>query len=203
MTHHDHGTTIDVREIQGVRVGVGTDPDELFLDLPITRPIYIRVSEGDRIQEGDVRARGSFELSEGGDELASTTLRTWEVLEIGPETVVLRDLASDGREERDREELEYDLATGVLSTNLTEFERVSVVRTGPWDEEDNTPPHVTVTAYGNDGRKFSRVYHLGEGTTLEYWRQDRAITEFSDALRDRFERRVAGALEDDGYSVAE
>lgn len=60
-----------------------------------------------------------------------------------------------------------------------------------------------MTAYGNDGRKFSRVYHLGEGTILEYWRQDRAITEFSDALRDRFERRVAGALKDDGYSVAE
>lgn len=203
MAHDDQGTTIEIREIQGTQVGVGTDPDELFLDLPINRPIYVRVSEGDHVQEGDVRARGSFELAEGGDELASTTLRTWEVVEIGPGTVVLRDLETDGREERDREELEYDLATGVVSTNLTEFERVTVVRTGPWDDDSDAPPHVTVTAYGNDGRKFSRVYHLGEGTSLEYWRQDRAITEFSDALRDRFERRVAEALSDDGYSVVE
>lgn len=208
MTHHDHGTTIEIREIQGARVGVGTAPDELFLDLPITRPIYVRVGEGDRLQEGDVRARGSFELAEGGDELASTTLRTWEVIEIGPETVTVRDLATDGREQWDREKLEHDLSTGVLSTNLTEFERVSVVRTGSWDddgddEDDGEPASVTVTAYGNDGRKFTRAYRLRDDGSLEYRRQDHSIAEFDDTLRDRFERRVGEALVDDGYSVAE
>lgn len=202
MTHHDHGTTIEIREIQGARVGVGTAPDEIFLDLPITRPIYVRVGEGDHLQEGDVRARGSFELAEGGSELASTTLRTWEVIEIDPETVTVRDLATDGREQWDREKLEHDLSTGVLSTNLTEFERVSVVETGPW-EDDEEPAHVTVTAYGNDGRKFTRVYRLRDEGSLEYRRQDRSITEFGDALRDRFERRIGEALVDDGYSVAE
>lgn len=65
MTHHDHGTTIEIREIQGARAGVGTAPDELFFDLPITRPIYVRVGEGDHLQEGDVRARDSFDLAEG------------------------------------------------------------------------------------------------------------------------------------------
>jgi hypothetical protein len=205
MTHDDTHTSVVIRDVQGVEVGVGTAADELFLDLPITRPTYIRVREGDHVQEGDVRARGSFELAEGGDELASTTLRTWEVLEIRPDSVVLRDLASDGREERDREELEGDLATGVVSTNLTDFERVSVTQTGPWDdgEEHDTPPHVTVTAYGNDGRKFTRAYRLEDGTILEYWHQDRSISEFSDALRDRFERRVGEALSDDGYTVPE
>ncbi|KYH25180.1 hypothetical protein HAPAU_27640 [Halalkalicoccus paucihalophilus] len=204
MTHNEEGTTIVTREIGGATVGIGTDEGEIFIDLPINRPIYIRVREGDHVQEGDVRARGTFELGSGGSELASTTLQTWVVEAITPETVTVRDLATDEPEGWDREECEENLATGVVSTNLTDFERVSVVQTGPWDDEaDRSDPHVTATAYGDDGRKFSRTYRFIDTETdaLEYWHQDRSIETFDENLAAHFERRIEEALTDDGYAV--
>lgn len=203
MTRETERTTIVTREIGGMTAGVGTDGHEIFIDLPINRPIYIRVREGDHVQEGDVRARGTFELGSGGSELASTTLQTWVVESISPETVTVRDLATDEPERWDREECEENLATGVVSTNLTDFERVSVVQSGPWDDDGDGDPHVTVTAYGNDGRKFSRTYRFvdTEIDALEYWHQDRSIETFDENLAAHFERRIEQALAEDGYSV--
>lgn len=203
MAHETEGRTVVTREIGGVTAGIGTDDEEIFIDLPITRPIYIRVREGDHIQEGDVRARGTFELGTGGSELASTTLQTWVVEGITPETVTVRDVATDEPEEWDRTDCEENLATGVVSTNLTDFERVSVVQTGPWDDGvDRGEPHVTATAYGNDGRKFSRTYRLVDAAgALEHWHQDRAIETFDENLTLEFERRLETTLEADGYTV--
>ncbi len=209
MAHENPKTTIVTREIQGKTAGIGLDEHEIFIDLPITRPIYIRVGEGDHVQEGDVRARGTFEVGTGGSELASTTLQTWVVEEITAETVTVCDLATDEPAHWDRKECEENLATGVVSTNLTDFERVSVVRTGSWDDADENEgdrgdPHVTVTAYGNDGRKFSRTYRLAAETeTLERWHQDRSIETFDENLAARFERRIEAALGADGYTVRE
>ncbi|MEM4782651.1 MAG: hypothetical protein QXG03_13960 [Halalkalicoccus sp.] len=204
MAHENRETTVVTREIQGVTAGIGTDEREIFIDLPINRPIYIRVREGDHVQEGDVRARGTFELGAGGSKLASTTLQTWVVEEITPETVTVRDITTDEPEQWDRADCEESLATGVVSTNLTDFERVSVVRTEPHDTEElaDRTPHVTVTAYGNDGRKFTRTYRLDPETdSLEHWHQDRSIETFDDTLASAFERRVEETLEEDGYAI--
>jgi hypothetical protein len=204
MAHETDGTTVVTREIGGVTAGIGTDDEVIFIDLPITRPIYIRAREGDHIQEGDVRARGTFELGAGGSELASTTLQTWVVEGITPETVTVRDVATDEPEKWDRVDCEENLATGVVSTNLTAFERVSIVRTGPWDDGvDRGEPHVTATAYGNDGRKFSRTYRLLDPDTdrIEQWHQDRSVETFDENLALEFERRLEDALETDGYTV--
>lgn len=203
MTHEERETTIVTREIQGVMAGIGLDEHEIFIDLPINRPIYIRVREGDHIQEGDVRARGTFELGTGGSELASTTLQTWVVEEIASDVVTVRDLTTDEPEQWDRMECEENLATGVVSTNLTEFERITVIQTGPWDEEGSDTPHLTVAAYGNDGRKFSRTYRLldADSGEIEQWYQDRSIETFDDNLAIEFERAIETALTEDGYSV--
>lgn len=203
MAHEIEGRTVVTREIGGVTAGIGTDEGEIFIDLPINRPIYIRVEEGDHIQEGDVRARGTFELGAGGSELASTTLQTWVVEGITPETVTVRDVATDEPEEWNRTDCEENLATGVVSTNLTDFERVSIVQTGPWDDDvDRGEPHVTATAYGNDGRKFSRAYRLVDAGSIEHWYQDRAIETFDENLTLEFERRLEAALAEDGYTIA-
>lgn len=203
MAHEERETTTVTREIQGTVAGIGLDENEIFIDLPINRPVYIRVREDDHIQEGDVRARGTFELGDGGSELASTTLQTWAVEEITSEAVTVRDLTTDEPEQWNRTDCEENLATGVVSTNLTEFERVSIVRTGPREGEDGGTPHVTVTAYGNDGRKFSRTYRLldADAGTIEHWHQDRSIETFDDNLAIEFERRVEAALTEDGYAV--
>ncbi|UTF53597.1 hypothetical protein [Natronosalvus rutilus] len=190
------------RTIEGVEALVSTESGEVFIDVPAANPRYIRVEEGDVIQEGDARSRTE-------EELASDSLRKWTVDTIGPETVIGTDRETDERREWDRESLEQKLAIGSLSTNLTDFERVNVGGSRPADRDDRRSDEqlVTVTAYGNDGRKFTQSYrHIdvdegGDERRLELAKSEKRIEGFEDDLRKEFNEAVELALRNEGYAV--
>ena len=186
------------RTIEGVEALVGTESGEIFVDVPVDTPQYVRVREGDLVQEGDIR-------SETAGDLESASLEKWTVESIGADTVVGTDRKTGDRHEWTREELERKLASGALSTNLTGFERANVVGSEhdtPTDKSgDNS---ITVAVYGDDGRKFTRTYRPdkeGDGRNLELVDPDERVDEFDPELRAEFDRTVAGALEDEGYAV--
>ncbi|MFC7240184.1 hypothetical protein ACFQS4_18660 [Saliphagus sp. GCM10025317] len=190
------------RTIEGVEALVSTESGEVFIDVPAANPRYIRVEEGDVIQEGDARSRTE-------EELASDSLRKWTVDTIGPETVIGTDRETDERREWDRESLEQKLAIGSLSTNLTDFERVNVgePRTADRDGGRSDEQLVTVTTYGNDSRKFTQSYRLvdvdegGDERRLELAKSDKRIEGFEDDLRKEFNEAVELALRNEGYAV--
>lgn len=186
------------RTIGGTEVLVSTEPDEIFLDVPATGQDYIRVVEGELVQEGDVRARNERDLT-------SQTLRAWEINEITTETVHGTDVDTGNSKEWDREELEQKLADGTLSTDLTDFERADV----PQRENDETEPDssiVTVTVYGNNGQRFQQSFHpAADGGSsdrqLEVSQMDPKIEEFDDELQAMFTRTVEIALRSEGYAI--
>ncbi|WP_247000046.1 hypothetical protein [Halosolutus gelatinilyticus] len=190
---HNSERQLEPRTIEGVEALVSTDSGEIVLDVPAANPRYIRIEEGDTVQEGDIRARTA-------EELASGSLRKWTIETIGPTTVIGTERETGERREWDRESLERKLATGGLSTNLTDFERVNV--SGQSDVDD-----VTVTAYGNDSRKFTQTYRPvdsdGDGTErrLELTEPDERVETFDPDLRGRFDRAVELALRNDGYAI--
>lgn len=69
------------RTFEGVETMVSTEPREIFIDVPEANARYIRVDEGDTVQEGDIRSRDE-------EELESASLRKWRIETIGPKTVV-------------------------------------------------------------------------------------------------------------------
>ncbi|MFC6726077.1 hypothetical protein ACFQE1_17245, partial [Halobium palmae] len=126
-------TTLETRHFQGVRAGVGLTPDEIFVDFPLPSPRYFRIRTGDHLVEGDVRRLTAAELE-------SPRLRNWEIVGITPDRVVGLDRSDDGGGERtewERSWVEEQLVRGGLSTDLTEFERVTVLRRG--DRDDAAP----------------------------------------------------------------
>jgi len=150
----------------------------------------------------------------------ATPLATWEVTSITPERVVGTDLESGAEREWDREALERGLLIGEYSTNLTDFEEISVVQIGRWGDDDGGDegdgeagsgyrydgrPYVTVVAYGDNGRKYARRYRFVDdgGGTLELWTQDPAVERFPDEVAARLDERVRAELEADGYEVRE
>lgn len=96
--------------------------------------------------------------------------------------------------------------TGGLSTNLTDFERVSVTETnGRSDPEGGGPDDATVTAvvYGNDGQKFTLTYRLADGDgdrQLEPSSADKQVETFDDELKERFARAVELGLRSEEYA---
>ena len=183
--------------IDGVEAVINLDPGELFLDLPAHTPRYIRVREGDRIQEGDVRTQTSQTMD-------SQTLSKWRIEEIGTDTVTGVDVETDESTEWDREWLIQHLGSGGFSVELTDFDRVSVSETPGLGESrtddrvDEPSPHVIVTAYGNDGRHFTQLYSAtepGDWESLTLAKQDRAVQSFSDELRETFDAAVTEAIE--------
>lgn len=191
---NDNNRTLVSRTIEGVETLVSTEPGEIFVDVPAANARYVRVEEGDTIQEGDIRSRSA-------DELASESLRKWRVESIGPETIIGTDRETDERREWDREELERKLAIGSLSTNLSGFERAT---SGTADASNGEP--VTVTVYGNDSRKFTQTYRPVDDTDrderrLELATADERVEAFDDDLRERFDSTVALALRNEGYAV--
>ncbi len=200
FTMNDEYTrTLVPRTIEGTEALVSTDPGEIFLDMPATSPRYIRVREGEIVQEGDVRSRDERELE-------SASLRKWKIEEIGSKTVVGSNTETGARREWDRESLEQRLGIGSFSTDLTNFERVSVTEAGT-EENDDRPPVVTVIVYGNNGKKFIQRYRLledGDDTDerrLDLYEPDRKTEAFDDELRERFVRSVELALRGEGYAV--
>ncbi|QIO25107.1 hypothetical protein [Haloarcula sp. JP-L23] len=201
-------TTSTTKRFKGFDAIFGTDPDEIYIELRLGRPAYIRLHEGKYLQEGDVYHREQLGM-------ASPTLDTWEIREIDEETVVGEDIETRDRMTWDREEVERGLAVGKFSTNLTDFETVSVIQTGRWEDYDRDGdeagyrytgrPYVMVVAYGDNGLKYSRRYQFvdDEERTLELWTQDASIEQFADEIAARFDERIHEALEADGYDLAE
>lgn len=183
--------------------------EEIYLELRLGSPAYVHVREGDHFQEGDAFHREQIGTN-------SPTLETWKVNEVTPEVVVARDVATGEEVVMDREGVEEGLAVGRYSTDLTDFEWVSVYQVGDWDDYDPddegsgtryTPgrPYVSVVAYGDNGLKYGRRYRFvdPDGDELALWKSDRPIGGFDDEVADRLERRVRSALEADGYTVVE
>ncbi|ELZ15138.1 hypothetical protein C477_18160 [Haloterrigena salina JCM 13891] len=191
----DNDRSLVSRTIEGAETLVSTEPGEIFVDVPAANARYVRVEEGDTVQEGDIRSRSA-------EELASESLRKWRIETIGPETVIGTDRETDERHEWNREELEQKLAIGGFSTNLSGFERATV--SGPGDESNGES--VTVTVYGNDSRKFTQTYRPVDDTDrderrLELAATDERVETFDDDVRERFESTVALALRNEGYAV--
>ena len=193
------------RTIEGVEALVTTESGEIFLDVPAETPRYIRVEEGATIQEGDIRSRTAKELE-------SPTLRKWTVETIGRKTVEGTDRETGEEHEWDREELETKLAIGALSTNLVDFDRVNVTRgaataTPNAERPDEESATVDVTVYGNDGQKFSQTYRLletdaaGEDRRVELEASDERVKTLETDLRERFDRAVEEALDDESYTL--
>lgn len=80
MTNEQTKRTVEVQTIDGVDALVSTDPGEIFIDLPASNPRYIRVQEGDRIQEGDVGTQTTAQM-------AGPRLTHWVIELITAETV--------------------------------------------------------------------------------------------------------------------
>lgn len=187
------------RTIEGVETLVNTEPAEIFIDVPALDARYIRVREGETVREGDIRSRSEAELE-------SPPLRAWTVDEIGTETVAVTDRATGETREWDRESLERRLATGGLSTDLTDFERVNVIGGIGASRDDDAPEsdRVIVAAYGNDGRKFTRTYRIvgdgDDGRAVESTGSADGSEGFDPDLRERFERQIERALRNEGYA---
>ncbi len=195
-----------VERFEGIDARFGTAPEEIYVVLRAGRPAYVRLREGKYLQEGD-----SFHREQLGHD--SPSLATWAVTSVTADEVVGEATDTGERVVWDREHVERGLAIGEYSTNLTEFEAVSVVQTGRWRDHDaDAPdggyrytdrPYVTVIAYGDNGLKYGRRYEFvdDERTELELWTQDASIEGFAEPVAERFERQVRAALEADGYAV--
>lgn len=197
MNNHDTTRKHTFQTIDGVEAIINLDPGELFLDVPAHTPRYIRVREGDRIQEGDVRTQTSQTMN-------SQTLSKWRLEEIGTETVTGVDVETGESEEWDREWLIQHLGSGGFSAELTDFNRVSVSempessgsRTD--DRDGERSPHVIVTAYGNNGQQFTQSYSAtepGDWASLTLVKRDRHVDAFGEELRETFDAAVTKAIE--------
>lgn len=198
MTDHDATRKHTFRTFDGVEALVSLDSGELFLDLPMNTPRYIRVREGERILEGDVRTNP--------DQMGSGALSQWRIDSITTDTVTGVDLESGESREWEREWLVRHLGSGGFSAELTDFDRVSVsdttgltvppVDTG--EQRADAGPHVVVTAYGNDGQKFVQSYaatEAGDWGSLRVVERDGRVQEFDDELREKFDAAVEEAFE--------
>lgn len=183
--------------IDGVEALINLDPGEIFLDLPVRTPRYIRVEEGDQIQEGDVHTQTSQTMD-------SQTLSRWQIDEITADTVTGIDVDTGESKAWDREWLVEQLGTGGFSATLTDFDRVSVSettgfgRSHPGDPDDIANPHVIVTVYGNNGQQFTQLYSAtepGDWGAITLVRQDHHVEEFSEELREKFDAAVSRAVE--------
>lgn len=197
MNKENHKQTVEVRTIDGVDALVSTDPGEIFIDLPASNPRYIRVQEGDRIQEGDASTRTTAEM-------AGPLLTNWEIESITAETVTGTDVDTGETREWDREQLVQRLSTGEFSAELTTFDRVSVTEIEEWRERhsvegtEEVKPYIIAIAYGNNGEKFTQLYaatEAGDWDSLEVVQQDTTIQNFSEELRKHFDDAVQKTLE--------
>jgi hypothetical protein len=188
--------TIETRTIDGAEALVNIDPEEIFIDLPASNPRYIRVQEGDRIQEGDVGTQSTAEM-------AGPLLSHWVIESITEETVIGRDTETNETREWAREQLIQRLGAGEFSAELATFDRVSVTEIEEWrgrhspEGSEEVKPYVVVIAYGNNGGKFTQLYaatEAGDWDSLEVVQQDAHVEEFSDELRRHFDDTVREAL---------
>lgn len=198
----------ETKRYAGYGATFGTDPDEVFIELRSGSPAYIRLAVGDYLQEGD-----AFHRERLGENAAAVD--TWTVTEITPATVEGRHVDSGEVRDWPREDVEKKLAVGTYSTNLTDFERVSVYQVGRHDDYDpdhdgsglryRGRPYVSVVAYGDNGLKYGRRYRFAAPGSNEVfiWKQDEPAGGFSEDVEARLDRRVRAALEAEGYQVVD
>jgi hypothetical protein len=197
MSNEHPKKTIETRTIDGIDALVNTDPGEIFIDLPASNPRYIRVREGDRIQEGDVGTRTTAEM-------AGPLLTHWVIESITAKVVTGTDTDTGETREWDREQLIQHLGIGGYSAELTTFDRVSVTEIEEWggrrsaEGTEEVKPYVVVIAYGNNREKYTQLYaatEAGDWGSLDVVRQDTHVQNFSDELRERFDDAVREALQ--------
>ncbi|WP_394742959.1 hypothetical protein [Natronococcus roseus] len=197
MDDHNPTRKHTFHTIDGVEALINLDPGELFLDLPANTPRYIRVQEGDQVQEGDVHTQTSQTMD-------SQTLSKWRIDSISTDTVTGVNVDTGEAQEWDREWLIQRLGTGGFSVKLTDFDRVSASETTGLgrshadEQDDEVSPHVIVTAYGNNGQKFVQLYSAtepGDWESLQLVNQDQHVKEFSEDVLEKFETAVARAIE--------
>ncbi|UPM44530.1 hypothetical protein [Halocatena salina] len=197
MNNEHYKQTVEARTVDGIDTLVSTDPGEIFIDLPASNPRYIRVQEGDRIQEGDVSTRTTAEM-------AGPLLTHWHIESITAETVTGTNIDTGETQEWDREQLIQHLGIGKFSAELKTFDRVSVTEIEEWDERYTTEgaeevkPYVVVIVYGNNGEKFTQLYaatETGDWDSLEVVQRDTRIEHFSDELQNYFDDAVRKTLE--------
>ena len=197
MTNEHSKRTVEGQTIDGVDALVSTDPGEIFIDLPASNPRYIRVQEGDRIQEGDVGTQTTAEM-------AGPRLTHWVIESITAETVTGTDTETGETEEWDRGYLTQRLGAGEFSAELTTFDRVSVTEIEEWRERHSTEgseevkPYVIAIAYGNNGEKFTQLYaatETGDWDSLEVVQQDTHVQSFNEELRKKLDDAIREALE--------
>lgn len=196
----DKYTRIERRLVGGREVRVRLDPDRIHVAWRPNRAAYVAVDVGDVVRDA-------------ASDIEATLVDEWRVTDITPDRVVGEHVRTGERREWDRAELERGLVLGNYSTNLTDFELVTVHRVGSWAEYDPEAsgglayrgrPYVTVVAYGDNGLKYGRRYAFaaeGDDATLELAAEDAAVERLDARVRTRFDEVVRDALSDDGYVV--
>lgn len=137
------------------------------------------------------------------------------MIEITPEVVVGRDVETDEEITWDRKEIERGLAHGKFSTNLTDFEWISVYQVGRWREFDaeadysdlryRGQPYISVIAYGENGLKYGRRYRFAEldPEEINLWKEDVTAGGFNEDTVRRLNEIVHAALDAEGYTVVD
>lgn len=197
MTNEHSRRTVEVQTVDGVEALISTDPGEIFIDLPASNPRYIRVQEGDKIQEGDVSTRSTAEM-------AGPLLTHWVIESITSNSVTGTNTETGETREWNREQLIQRLNAREFSAELTTFDRVSVTEIEEWrgrhtaEGGGEVKPYVIATAYGNNGEQFTQLYagtEDGDWDSLEVVQQDTHVQNFGEELRKQFDDTVREALE--------
>lgn len=172
---------------------VGTASDRIAVQPRPGGPARIHVRVGDVVYEGDPRKLRRI----GG---RTPRIDAWEVVDIAPDRVTARHVDSGVEFDWDRAALETGLLTGRYAVDLVEFVAVGVRRNHPGRGRPDT---VIVTAYGNDGLRYVRRFGVLGGADgavrVAPWTETPAVSGLPTPLRASLDRRVADALENDGY----
>lgn len=187
---------------------VGTEADEVYLRRRRRAggPGYVRLRRGDTLIEGDRT-------------VPSPGVDRWLVTAVTPDLVAGRHLRTGRSAAWSRSWLERALATGALSVSLGGFESIRVAG------DPGRRGRVRVIAFGDDGRRYERVYGLdtarvtedrgyetsrgnetsrdgGETTgELRLLRESAAASALDPAMRDALDGLAAGAVRESGYRI--
>lgn len=200
--HNERVRELISRTIDGMEALVNAESGEIYIEIPAENAQFIHVKEGDTVQEGDIRSRTA-------EELEAPSLTKWTIETIGRETVVGTDQETGEPHEWDRKSLEKKLAIGEFSTNLRDFDRVSVAGATTTSNHDERLDEdtITVVLHGNDGQKFTQTYRLvdadsgGNERRVELTESDERLETIDSDLQMRFRRAVEQALRDEGYAT--
>jgi hypothetical protein len=202
---------VEQRTIQGRTALVHRHPDRVFVEWQAGQPATFGVRVGDRLKDADA-------------DVSSPGIDEWTVTEISPDRLVGEHVRTGERREFDRERVERGLVVGNYATNLTTFVRVATHAVGrPADEvvgdgaddaghgviegadaTDRGRPHVTVVAYGDNGRKYGLRYRYvggGDGERLTPWDESPPTRALDADRRAELFAAVEAALRADGYRL--